>query len=197
MKKLVIILLIFSLFLSIPLNYGYADNVSIAEKLNKLGILTGDDNGNLNLDSYLKRQDMVVVISRLHKEESTAKSYPIVNKFDDFTEENSFYHSYISWAVNKKLIEGVGNNKFGFDEVVTVVQFQTVLLRALNYTEEAKLNESIPDIAKKIGLMEGLSDLSPKDSLTRGDMAVMIYNALNTRAKGSPLKLTEILKVDL
>jgi hypothetical protein len=197
MKKLVIILLVFSLFLSIPLNVGYADNVEIAQQLNKLGILMGDENGNLNLDNYLKRQDMVVIISRLHKEENTAKTYPVVNKFDDFTPNNSYYHSYISWAVNKKLIEGVGNNKFGFDETVTVIQFQTVLLRALNYTEEAKLYDSVPDIAKKIGLMEGLSHLSPKDNLTRGDMAVMIYNALNTRAKGSPLKLTEILKVDL
>jgi hypothetical protein len=45
--------------------------------------------------------------------------------------------------------------------------------------------------------MEGVSGLSYKDNLTRGDMAVMIYNALNIRAKGSPLKLSEILKVDL
>jgi len=197
MKKLAIVLLVFSLFLSLPLNVGYADNVKIAEQLNKLGILTGDGNGNLNLDGNLKRQDMVVIISRLHKEENTAKSYPVVNKFDDFTQDNSFYHSYISWAVNKKLIEGVGNNKFGFDDAVTVIQFQTVLLRALGYTEEAKLSDSIPDIAKKIGLMEGVSGLSYKDNLTRGDMAVMIYNALNIRAKGSPLKLSEILKVDL
>ncbi|HPP30916.1 MAG TPA: S-layer homology domain-containing protein [Soehngenia sp.] len=197
MKKLAIVLLVFSLFLSLPLNVGYADNVKIAEQLNKLGILTGDGNGNLNLDDNLKRQDMVVIISRLHKEENTAKSYPVVNKFDDFTQDNSFYHSYISWAVNKKLIEGVGNNKFGFDDAVTVIQFQTVLLRALGYTEEAKLSDSIPDIAKKIGLMEGVSGLSYKDNLTRGDMAVMIYNALNIRAKGSPLKLSEILKVDL
>jgi hypothetical protein len=197
MKKLAALFMIFSLFLSMPFNAGYADNVKIAEKLNKLGILTGDGNGNLNLDDNLKRQDMVVIISRLHKEENTAKSYPVVNKFDDFTQENSYYQSYISWAVNKKLIEGVGNNKFGFDEVVTVVQFQTVLLRALNYTEEAKLDDSIPDIAKKIGLMENLDNLSYKDNLKRGDMAVMIYNALNIRAKGSPLKLSEILKVDL
>ncbi len=197
MKKLVALFMIFSLFLSMPFNAGYADNVKIAEKLNKLGILTGDGNGNLNLDDDLKRQDMVVIISRLHKEENTAKSYPVVNKFDDFTQENSYYQSYISWAVNKKLIEGVGNNKFGFDDAVTVKQFQTVLLRALGYTEEAKLSDSIPDIAKKIGLMEGVSGLSYKDNLTRGDMAVMIYNALNIRAKGSPLKLSEILKVDL
>ncbi|TJX68339.1 S-layer homology domain-containing protein [Soehngenia saccharolytica] len=197
MKKLVALFIVFSLFLYIPFNVGYADNVKIAEQLNKLGILTGDGNGNLNLDDNLKRQDMVVIISRLHKEENTAKSYPVVNKFDDFTQDNSFYHSYISWAVNKKLIEGVGNNKFGFDDAVTVIQFQTVLLRALGYTEEAKLSDSIPDIAKKIGLMEGVSGLSYKDNLTRGDMAVMIYNALNIRAKGSPLKLSEILKVDL
>lgn len=197
MKKLVALFMIFSLFLSMPFNAGYADNVKIAEKLNKLGILTGDGNGNLNLDDNLKRQDMVVIISRLHKEENTAKSYPVVNKFDDFTQENSYYQSYISWAVNKKLIEGVGNNKFGFDDAVTVEQFQTVLLRALNYTEEAKLDDSIPDIAKKIGLMENLDNLSYKDNLKRGDMAVMIYNALNIRAKGSPLKLSEILKVDL
>jgi hypothetical protein len=101
MKKLVALFIVFSLFLSLPLNVGYADNVKIAEQLNKLGILTGDGNGNLNLDDNLKRQDMVVIISRLHKEENTAKSYPVVNKFDDFTQDNSFYHSYISWAVNK------------------------------------------------------------------------------------------------
>lgn len=197
MKKLIVFLLIFSLFLGIPLNVSYADSAKIAENLYRIGIITGDETGNLRLDEYLKRQDMVVIISRLHKEENTAKSYPVVIKFDDFTQENSFYHSYINWAVNKKLIAGVGGNNFGFNQLVTVQQFQTVLMRALNYTEEAKLYDSVPDIAKKIGLMEGLSHLSHKDNLTRGDMCVMINNALNLRMKGSPLKLAEVLKLEI
>ena len=51
--------------------------------LKKAGVLQGDSSGNLMLNQNLKRQDMVVLISRLFKEESVAKTYKNKHGFKD------------------------------------------------------------------------------------------------------------------
>ena len=177
------------------------------EILKNAGILKGSETGNLMLEKNLKRQDMVILISRLYKQENTAKKYPIKNTFSDV--KNSFYKPYISWAVDKGLIVGMGNNEFGFSDPVTVQQFQTLLLKTLKYSEEAKNWNNVPEIAKHFKLMEGLS-ATPKQNLDRGLMAAMTVNALRVEMKGEsftlakhlnlnipePLKVDEIAKVD-
>ena len=148
----------------------------------------------LRLEENLKRQDMVVLISRLYKQENTAKKYPVKNTFSDV--KDSFYKPYISWAVDKGLIIGMGNNKFGFSDPVTVQQFQTLLLRTLKYSEETKDWSNVPEIAKHFKLMEGLS-ATPKQNLDRGLMAAMTVNALRVEMKGESFTLAHHLNLDI
>ncbi len=196
MKK-IIFLLIFVLMLSIlPNNFSYGQNPEPFEVLKELGMLKGNPAGDLMLDDYLKRQDMVVLISRLYKEENKAKNYYFQPTFPDLADTNKFYHGYIQWSVDKGLIQGMTNGNFGYGLDVKVHDYQVVLLRALGYGEESLLYQSVPDIAKKFGLMEGV-DAKSSDKLIRRDMATMTFNALNINKKGSPLTLADVLQLEV
>ena len=195
-KKLILVLCIALLFSLIPSFHSYADEVLTPGVLKELGVLKGDSYGNLMLDKPLKRQDMVVLLSRLYKEENKASTYLLAPDFNDLNRTNSYYHSYIRWAADKNLIIGMVGKRFGFGEYVKVQDFQVVLLRVLDYKEESGLYTSVPEIANKLGLMKGL-DLNPSDKLLRKDMAYMTLNALALNKKGSPLTLAQILEIDL
>jgi hypothetical protein len=71
------------------------------EFLNKLGVLLGDEKGNLNLDNKLTREQMVVLISRLYGKEDEAKNYKGVNVFKDLGSNQAYYIPYILWAKTK------------------------------------------------------------------------------------------------
>jgi hypothetical protein len=167
----------------------YKDSAKILDELN---ILKGDEDGNLMLDKNLKRQDMVILISRLYKEEKEASVFKASNIFKDLNKDRAFYIPYINWAVKNGLIVGMGDNTFGFNESVTVQQFQTVLLRALGYTAEAKLWKDVPAYAKQLHIMDDL-DLEAGNKLTRGQMAAMVLNTLRQDQKKSTTTLAEKL----
>ena len=190
---LLCIALLFSLA---PSFNSYASGLLEPEVLKDLGVLKGDSYGNLMLNQALKREDMVVLLSRLYKEENNASKYLLPPDFNDLNKTNSYYHSYIKWAVDKNLIIGMVGKRFGFGQFVKVQDFQVVLLRVLDYKEESGLYNSVPDIAAKLGIMKGL-DLKPSSDLLRKDMAYMTLNALLLNKKGSPLTLAQILEIDL
>lgn len=197
MNKKIVLVLCIALLLSLSTSFSsYADGLLAPELLKELGVLKGDLSGNLMLDQALKRQDLVVLLSRLYKEENKASGYLLPPDFKDLNEDNLFYHSYIKWAVDKKLIIGMSEEIFGYGFPVKVQDFQVVLLRALDYKEESSLYSSVPEIAAKLGIMKNL-DLKPSASLLRKDMAFMTLNALELNKKGSPLTLAKILELNL
>ena len=199
MKKIIVIIILIAMLLTtiLPIiaNAEPEDAyLSSGLVLKGLGVIKGNEEGNLMLGDTLRRQDMVVLISRIYNDELSARAYLIKPKFTDLTKSYSFYEPYIGWAVDKGLIKGMGDDTFGINEKVTVQQFMTVMLRALGYEEESKLWNTTPDIAMKLGIMERL-DLKPTDHLTRGQMSVMIVNALNLTLKGSSITLKEKLNL--
>lgn len=114
---------------------GLPSNISAAsesgEILRELGILKGDLNGDLLLDQPLKRQDAVVLLSRLLGEEDTAENYPGQTSFTDITDP--YYIPFIAWAQDSGLTEGIGGGLFGYDDYLTNQQLLAFLLRALGY----------------------------------------------------------------
>lgn len=199
MKKIIIALLLISMILSmlVPIIANAEPEdlfLSSGSVLEDLGVLKGNEEGKLMLDEYLSRQDMVVLVSRLYKLENTAKTFLIKPKFTDVTDE--FYQPYIGWSVDKGLIKGMGDNTFGFNKNVTVQQFMVVLLRVLGYEEESKLWNTIPELAEKLGIMNGLKN-NPNQDLTRGQMSVMTLNALRLTIKGSTLTLADKLNLKI
>ncbi len=165
--------------------------------LKDIGVLTGDDEtGDLMLDKNLSRQDMVVLISRLYKKENIAKNYEGINVFKDLDQKTSFYIPYINWAKDQGLIQGIEIDEFGFGMNTSIQEFQTVLVRVLDYKDQASNWEEIPEFSKDLGLMKDL-DLDVSSKLTRGQMAKMTINALDIKLKDSQETLADKLEVNI
>lgn len=165
-----------------------------AEELKSYNIIQGDSSGDLMLDKNLKREDLIVILSRLMNDEERAKKYSSETKFTDLKSTSKVYLPYINWAVSNGYIHGVTKDKFGYGDYVTVRQYQAILLRILDYSSEAKKWDMVSDYAVTYGLMDGL-DLKPDDFLNRGEMALMTTNALKTPKKGSTLSLLKVLNL--
>ncbi len=192
-----------SLTLAIVMLFGMTMDAAAASPyerqgkiLQDIGVLYGGTDGDLMLDKFLLREDMVVIISRLYAKESEAASYLSSNKFTDLGPDprTRFYIPYIMWARDQGLIQGMTTSIFGLSQTVTTQQFQTVLLRALGYTEEAKDWYNVPTFSTQIGLMNGLN-FKPDAKLTRGQVAAMLVNALSLIPKGETSPLAVKLRV--
>ncbi|MDR7869506.1 MAG: Ig-like domain-containing protein [Tissierellaceae bacterium] len=192
-KRLLAALLLFVILLSaLAPVLAATDYDNDGEILKELGVLTGNEDGDLMLNDNFRRQDMVVMISRLYKEENKARNYVGKNIFRDLNAERKFYIPYITWAKDQGLIQGQEKDEFGFNAYTTVQEFQTVLLRALGYSEEAQNWNQVPELAKSLGLMDNLN-LNPSSRLRRGQMATMVLNTLRETKKGSLLTLAEVI----
>lgn len=160
------------------------------------GVIEGI-NGELKLDDNFRRQDMVVMLSRLMGEEDTAMAFPTDSlTFTDFSDP--YYRPIIAWAVAEGLIEGHTPERFGFGENVTAQQYATVLLRALGYGEEVSGDgyANALDLAKELGLFGDL-ELENDTVVTRGQMYVLTVNALGTAMKDSEETLADKLGVEM
>ena len=164
------------------------------EFLKDIGVLKGGTDGDLMLESNLTREQMVVLISRLYGKESEAEGYLSTNTFTDLKPENKYYIPFIIWAKDQGLIQGMTASAFGIGQTVTTQQFQTVLLRALGYTEEAKDWYNVPAFSVEIGLMKGLN-FNSDAKLNRGQVAAMLVNALSLIPKGETSPLAVKLRV--
>lgn len=160
------------------------------------GVIEGI-NGELKLDDNFRRQDMVVMLSRLMGEEDTAMAFPTDSlTFTDFSDP--YYRPIIAWAVAEGLIEGHTPERFGFGENVTAQQYATVLLRALGYGEEVSGDgyANALDLAKELGVLGDL-ELDNSTVVTRGQMYVLTVNALGTAMKDSEETLADKLGVEM
>lgn len=205
MKKVLSLVIALILLLSTIPIYAAPSESKLYEEaggiLKNLGVLQGSESGDLMLNQKLKRQDMVVLISRLYNEEDIASKYPVKNVFNDIKDD--FYKPYIYWAVDKGLIQGTAPNTFGYTTSSTtkydakVQHLQAVLLRALGYGSEVNESyDSVPRLAESKGLMDGLS-VDKNDTVTRGLMAAMTLNALKAKMAGSNYTLADKLKLKI
>lgn len=160
------------------------------------GVIEGI-NGELKLDDNFRRQDMVVMLSRLMGAEDVAEAFPTDElTFTDFSDP--YYKPIIAWAVAEGLIEGHTPERFGFGEDVTAQQYATVLLRALGYGDEVAGDgyAKALDLAKELGLLGDL-ELDNSTVVTRGQMYVLTVNALGTAVKDSEETLADKLGVTM
>ncbi|MBN1623843.1 MAG: hypothetical protein JW903_05705, partial [Clostridia bacterium] len=137
------------------------------ELLRELGILKGDLEGNLLLDQPLKRQDAIVLLSRLLGAEELAEAYPGEHSFSDVT--NPYYDPFIAWAEDSGLTEGIGGGLFGFDQYLKNQQLLAFLLRALGYEYYGADYGLVP--AKSVELEISPSDENWNETTTRLLMA--------------------------
>jgi len=190
MKKglslLVAFALVFSLFSSVA--FAATTPSEAGQKLKSLGIILGDQDGNLMEDAEWKRQDVAVLLSRLMGQEDEAKNTPKSHTYADV--RGTYYDGYLSWARENGYMIGHSDTNFGFDDPITVKEFLTVILRALGYDPDFSSGE-VEKLAVELGLVEEGTDFSAV--ATRGDTFVIIVTALDTEVAGTGQKLGTVL----
>lgn len=157
------------------------------------GITTGIDSYNFGPDATLTRGQFIVMLMRAYGLE--ADSRPADNFIDA---GNTYYTGYLSAAKRLSITDGVGNNRFDPDRVISRQELFTLLYRALDLLGELPSAVSgrtlagfsdtgdIADYAKapmealvKGGIVGGSGGrLNPENTSTRAQMVQVLYNTL-------------------
>lgn len=189
MKKslslLVAIAMVFSMFATVVSAAGPEEGQSAGQYLNQLGVIKGNGT-DLKEDQTWKRQDIVVLLSRLLGVEEAAKATAKSHEFTDVTDKN--YDGYISWAVKEGLVQGKGNGKFGYGDELKTQEFYALVLRA--FKVEVAYDE-VPAKAVELKLAAEGTDFAAIP--TRGATYSTIVTALNTEVPGTGKTLGEAL----
>jgi len=160
--------------------------------LETLGIYKGGEG--LTNEDDIQRYQMALFVSRISTgwvedktwEDGTAND----SKFDDINDEPANkYLGALSYANQNGIIEGYSATKFAPYDNITYRDALTMVVRTLGYKGLSYPWGNI-EKAVELGLTEGV-DAAYTDVLTRGEVAVIIYNALFAdTAKGGTLAKT-------
>ncbi|MSU00620.1 hypothetical protein [Tissierella pigra] len=167
--------------------------------LKAAGVLVGDENGNLNLGNNLSRQDAVILVAQLRGEIEAAKNFSKLPTYEDV--KIKFYNAPLAWAQDNELFVGHSDKVFGFGENLTAQAYAKVLLTALGYKVAPNGDSDIKwadALAKseEFGILENL-EVSDSTEITRGQMALMTFNALGVTMKDSKETLADKLGIEM
>ncbi|MEG1879795.1 MAG: S-layer homology domain-containing protein, partial [Oscillospiraceae bacterium] len=171
------------------------DNIDYALfDLKTFDIMTGDENGNLNLDENITRAEFSkMVVSMI--------GYPDIQPkttiFPDVKQDH-WASGYIATLNTMNLVKGSDDGKFYPDEFITSDEMCVILVNSLGYNIQAEERGGYPDgyrlTARKIGVLDGVE--LPDGYITRRDVAIAIYNSLDVSQLVKKYSTTEEYYVD-
>ena len=175
-----------------------AEAQTAAQSLYELGLFNGtgtDTTGkpDFALDRSLTRSEAAAMLVRLLGGELRAKAGKWENRFTD-VDKTGWAMPYIGYACDAGLVSGTSANTFSGDATVTAAQYLTLVLRALGYESGTDFQwNKAWELSDRIGLTDGQFNESTQ-TFTRGDVAVISYNALHIPLKGQSTTLDEFRK---
>lgn len=174
-----------------------------------LGIVEGKTEGAYEPDSALTRAEMATIILRTMNMAENASGKDI------FTDVSSSHWSYanVTAAYDLGIVNGTSAATFEPDTAVTYEQAVKMVVAALGYTVQAEDAGGYPSgYLAKAAQLDILRGVKSGGNMTRGNMAVLLYNALdvellqktsfgpgsyNYENNGKDTLLSYYLKVDL
>ncbi len=193
MKNFLSLILCFVLLTSIAPQVICAEEKSAGEQLYAMGLVKGDENGNLLEANNLKREDAILLLLRMLGEDTKANNYLGDCSFID-VDEDSYYYSFLAYAEDKGLTNGIGNDKFGMARFVSEKEMLAFILRALEYQDTAW--QDIIYQADEIGLTDGFV-VEEDASAIRAKIFEYMLSALDIEIKGTDIKLAEELGLEV
>lgn len=148
------------------------------EILSNMNIMTYY-NGDFGEDDYLTRGMMakILITASQYNDDVVTSS---VSPFPDVASTH-WASPYITTAVNNELLRGYLDGTYKPDTYIKVEEVVTSILNLLGYTSfSGTYPTGQMTYAENIGLLENVN-VTAGNYITRGDTAVIIYNALNTK----------------
>ena len=195
MKKLLSVFLAFVLLLSLaPAALAAGDEATeAADALYEMGLFNGtgvnaDGTPIFELDRAPTRNEAVTMLVRLLGLEAPALAGEWTTPFTDVPE---WAEPYVGIAYARGLTDGVAADSFGGSAKVSTSEYITFVLRALGYESGGDFAwDAAWELSDEIGLTNGEYNADTA-SFTRGDVAVISYNALSCTVKGGDTMLSE------
>ena len=160
--------------------------------LKRLGLVAGNDKGDLMLDKVGTRAEALTLFISMQGEQDEARavdySYP-------FTDIPDWFHWCAGYGVFRSYTSGISATKFGSFDTVTPEQYMTFTLKALDYKcgEDFTWDRSL-DKAIEIGLCTRAQANAWKNGqFRRQEIMEISYLALHTKVKGGNSTLTDKL----
>lgn len=170
--------------------YGYA-----AQALWEEGLFLGDGTS-FALDQPLTRAAGVTMLVRLLGKETEAKAGSYQTPFTDLPDWSK---GCIGYAYTNGLTKGTGKTTFSPTGRMNATQFLTLALRALGYDDQAGdfTYAQAADKALEIGLIGESchTQYTTTDLFLRDNVAVIAYNALSLKVKGTNKTLRSTITV--
>lgn len=201
MKKLIIftlsLLLTFSLTVSATFNDIDKSNEYLknsVDLISSFGITKGINENEFGVSQNVSREQMSAFLYRFLKKGKSLEGGENTTNFTDL--EDSTYFGMISWANTKGIIKGTSLTTFNPKGGITLQDCYTMMVRALRYEEVETISYPYGyiEIAENLELDKGLpASLEYTDYLTRGDVAVILYNAFFAKTGVAETKQIEKL----
>lgn len=171
--------------LALPAAAESADPVAMVQAL---GIMSGDQNGNLNLGSGVTRAQFCKMLVAASPYRDTVGGTGGYSLFTD-VKSNHWAVEYIKTAVDNGWLLGYLDGSFHPDNTITLEEAATVALRLLGYTS-ADLAGSYPaaQLSKfnALGLHAGFST-GQGQAMSRMDCAWLFYNLMAAETKSGQI----------
>ncbi len=208
-NKLLSLLTVFvMIFTLIPVTLGFAaEGVTTTQQtaidtVVGIGLMSLDTEGNFLSDVQVTRAELATIIStmfntgdnalvewkekffkELHEEFQTADSFQSsVELFSD-VDDTSEYYEAIKTVNDLGIMTGFTDGSFGPEGQLTYEQAIKVMVTMLGYKARADIYGGFPmgyvRMANDLKLLNGLSKTT--GTITKGDMATLIFNALDVR----------------
>ena len=154
-----------------------------------LGLFAGSE-GKFNPTGTVTRAQMAtVIVKMLYGSEINADSYKGSGKFSDVASfEGGWAEGYINLCANLGIVGGYGDGTFKPGQNLTTAEAVTMLLNALKVDAgEGTWPLTVMAAAEKIELYEDMQTAKPStnDALTRDQLSVLVWNALNYSPEGT------------
>lgn len=160
--------------------------------LKRLGLVDGNDKGDLMLEKVGTRAEALTLFINMQGEKQEARavdySYP-------FTDIPDWFHWCAGYGVFRSYTTGISATLFGSSDTVTPEQYMTFTLKALDYKcgEDFTWDHSL-DKAVEIGLCTRAQANDWKNgTFRRQEIMEISYMALNAKVKNSDSTLTDKL----
>ena len=144
-----------------------------AQALQEMGLLQGNEHGDLDLLRPLTRMEAITMLVRalgLDNEPVQA-----VSSFIDIADDN-WGRPYANIALAHGITQGIGDDMFAPNAIITADQFATLVLRSSDQVNDFDWQQAITMLIEMGIITE--QDADTMDLFTRGDMAKIIYEAM-------------------
>ena len=161
---------------------NYAEAI---EMLSNLGILTGDDQDGDGVMDFrpndtITRAEVAAIVCRVQDLNNLAQTG---TQFTDVTSSH-WASGYVAQAAGKGIINGNGDGTFAPEANVKFQDVVKMFVRTLGYEPYVNANGGYPagDLAaaNRYGVLDGVINSGNEAEATRGQVAQIAYNALDT-----------------